>query len=225
MKIFLRALVGLLLLLALLLVGLPSLAFPGAGAMTDSPAVAGVLSLLVLVGLCLPVMLWISRRMPGGKRPRTAALVLAVYLLAIGTLAFLVFLRPLPGIEVAIPIAPTGYWDLPTGSKIAYLHVPARGQRRATPMIRVHGGPAIPDYEIEYDGRLRLLAGFRRVRAAPESARGPDHQLGAGEWLKAQVAQDYVQAFTNSTYASTFQTRSERLDLPAQSDSQCRGWC
>jgi hypothetical protein len=52
---------------------------------------------------------------------------LAAYVLVTGSLAFLVFLRALPGVDVSMPIKPTGYWQLPTGSKIAYLRVPARG--------------------------------------------------------------------------------------------------
>jgi proline iminopeptidase len=35
----------------------------------------------------------------------------------------------------------TGYWDLPTGSKIAYTLVPARGPKKPQPIIFLHGGP------------------------------------------------------------------------------------
>jgi proline iminopeptidase len=154
MRLFLRATVGLLLfILTLLMVGLPFLAFLGAGKITDSPAVAGVISLIATLGIGLPVTLWISRRIPGGKRPWIAKGVMAGYLLLTGTLVYLVFLRALPGIDVAMPIVPTGYWELPTGSKIAYLRVPARGEPRGTPVIRIHGGFAVPDYVFEYDGR------------------------------------------------------------------------
>jgi proline iminopeptidase len=35
----------------------------------------------------------------------------------------------------------TGYWNLPTGSRIAYTHVPARGPRKPQPIIFLQGGP------------------------------------------------------------------------------------
>lgn len=146
--------VGLLLfILSLLMVVLPFLAFPGAGAITDSPTVTGAISLVAMLGLCLPVMLWVSRRRAGGKRPWIATRGVAAYLLLTGVLAFLVFVWTLSGVDVSMPIRPTGYWELATGSKIACLRVPPRGAPRATLVIRVHGGPSIPDYVIEYDGR------------------------------------------------------------------------
>jgi proline iminopeptidase len=143
----------LLCILTALLIGLPFLGFLGAGAITDSPVVAGTIAVAVLLGISVPVMLWDARRLPGGKRPWVARGILAVDLLLTGALAALLFVRPLPGIDVAMPIGPTGFWDLPTGSKIAFIRVPARGQLRSTPVIRIHGGPGIPDYVIGYDGR------------------------------------------------------------------------
>jgi proline iminopeptidase len=53
----------------------------------------------------------------------------------------------LPGCSRAQdPPAPVGYWQLPTGSRIAYIHVPGarapNGARRALPpLVLVHGGP------------------------------------------------------------------------------------
>lgn len=41
-----------------------------------------------------------------------------------------------------MPLPPQGgYWELPTGSRIAYLRLPAVGPAQATPIIRLHGGP------------------------------------------------------------------------------------
>ncbi|MCX6926294.1 MAG: alpha/beta hydrolase [Verrucomicrobia bacterium] len=142
-----------LVILLLLMVGLPLLGFIGAAKITDTPLVAGVISFLATLGIAWPVMLWISRRLAGGKHPVLANCILAVGLCLIGALVYFVFLRQLPGLEVAMPVTPTGCWELPTGSKIAYLKVPARGDRRATPVIRIHGGFSVPDYVFEYDGR------------------------------------------------------------------------
>lgn len=52
--------------------------------------------------------------------------------------------------------AGTKYWALATGSRIAYTLVPAKGERKSTPLIYLHGGPAagITDLEIATLGRL-----------------------------------------------------------------------
>jgi proline iminopeptidase len=39
------------------------------------------------------------------------------------------------------PLAETAYWELPTGSRIAYYHYPAAGVPREAPLIYLHDGP------------------------------------------------------------------------------------
>jgi proline iminopeptidase len=48
------------------------------------------------------------------------------------------------------------FWDLPTGSTIAYVRIAAAGDPRPAPVIFLHGGPGVPDMEgdSEYFGRL-----------------------------------------------------------------------
>ncbi|MBB5135600.1 proline iminopeptidase [Thermocatellispora tengchongensis] len=65
----------------------------------------------------------------------------------------------------------TRYWDLPTGSRIAYARTPAQGERRDTPVILVHGGPGAPDAEPSPLAPALATAGFE-VYAY--------HQVGAG---------------------------------------------
>ena len=36
------------------------------------------------------------------------------------------------------------FWDLPTGSRIAYVKIPAAGARKEDPIIFLHGGPGVP---------------------------------------------------------------------------------
>ncbi len=36
------------------------------------------------------------------------------------------------------------FWELPTGSRIAYVKIPAAGTRREAPIIFLHGGPGVP---------------------------------------------------------------------------------
>lgn len=58
-------------------------------------------------------------------------------------------LQPLPSAPWARhqPTAPAGvrYWRLPTGSRLAYLQVPARGPARPDPVVFVGGGPGEED--------------------------------------------------------------------------------
>jgi proline iminopeptidase len=54
------------------------------------------------------------------------------------------------------PVEGQRKWELSTGSKIAYVRVPAEGGAREVPMIFLHGGPGVPDMrgDSEYFGRL-----------------------------------------------------------------------
>lgn len=54
------------------------------------------------------------------------------------------------------PMAGQRFWNLSTGSRIAYVRIAAEGRSRATPVIFLHGGPGVPDMrgDSEYFGRL-----------------------------------------------------------------------
>lgn len=41
----------------------------------------------------------------------------------------------------------TQYWDLPTGSRIGYTHLLAKGEKQPYPIIYLHGGPGGPIYD------------------------------------------------------------------------------
>ncbi|MFJ9706042.1 alpha/beta fold hydrolase [Streptomyces sp. NPDC101234] len=64
-------------------------------------------------------------------------------------------------ITTAAP-APPGvrFWDLPTGSHIAYVHAPATGKARPTPVIFLHGGPGTPGEGVPTGGRELAADGF-----------------------------------------------------------------
>ena len=53
--------------------------------------------------------------------------------------------------------ASTQHWDLPTGSRIAYTHVPAKGVKKRYPIIYLHGGPGGPITDINIE-RLSPLS-------------------------------------------------------------------
>ncbi|WP_329172961.1 alpha/beta hydrolase [Streptomyces sp. NBC_01477] len=85
----------------------------------------------------------------------TGVLLLAVAALAAGTV-----LRPMPT-SAALPVPPgVSFWNLPTGSRIAYVHAPAAGTPRPTPVVFLHGGPGTPAEGIPAGGRELAADGF-----------------------------------------------------------------
>ncbi len=64
-----------------------------------------------------------------------------------GTLALLI-----PLADPAIPAAAVPgqqFWNLPTGSRIAYVKIPAAGAPKPTPIIFVHGGPGFAQMAVD----------------------------------------------------------------------------
>ncbi|MCL9805479.1 alpha/beta hydrolase [Flavobacterium amniphilum] len=57
------------------------------------------------------------------------------------------------------PRTTTQYWNLPTGSKIAYTHIAGKGEKKPYPIIYLHGGPGGYVYtkNIETLGKLSSL--------------------------------------------------------------------
>ncbi|WP_084224007.1 alpha/beta fold hydrolase [Kitasatospora cheerisanensis] len=102
--------------------------WPVLGVMTAG-AVCGV-----AVGCGLPV--WGARRVAGwpGWLPAVVCGVVAV-----GYGAAVLW----PG-ERAVPGRADAYWELPTGSRLAYRLTPAQGPARPEPVLRLHGGPGTP---------------------------------------------------------------------------------
>jgi proline iminopeptidase len=65
----------------------------------------------------------------------------------------------LPLHDPAIPPTPVpgqAFWELPTGSRIAYVKIPAAGPRRPDPILFLHGGPGVADMagDAAYFGQL-----------------------------------------------------------------------
>ncbi len=56
--------------------------------------------------------------------------------------------------------SPVRYWDLPTQSRIAYREFKASGERRADPIVFVHGGPGA--YAVSLEPTTRVLAQLRQ---------------------------------------------------------------
>ncbi|MFJ5229723.1 alpha/beta fold hydrolase [Kitasatospora sp. NPDC088391] len=158
-----------LLALALMVVGLvggtlgAGAGLVAAGALVPRPwAMLAGAALGTAVGCGLPGR---AARRIGGWPRRTPA-VIGVLLAAVLAAAVL------PPGERTAPGAAADLWDLPTGSRLAHHLTPARGTPRATPVIRLHGGPGTPGEAA--DGLADALA----------AADWPVHdydQLGSGD--------------------------------------------
>jgi proline iminopeptidase len=89
------------------------------------------------------------------RRAVRAGVTAASTLLVLAGLVFAL----LPLHDPAIPPAPVPgqqYWELPTGSRIAYVKIPAVGPRRPDPIVFLHGGPGVADMagDVAYFGQL-----------------------------------------------------------------------
>jgi proline iminopeptidase len=74
-------------------------------------------------------------------------LLLLLILIGIVVLSAKVFIPrnyPVPKLEMR---AGTQYWDLPTGSKIAYTLIPGKNEKKPFPIIFLQGGPGAPIYK------------------------------------------------------------------------------
>jgi hypothetical protein len=124
-------------------------AFFGAAFLLDSS------SALLVVAISVGFLLtsggaWIAARMMRRARPGRIALGVGgatMLLLALVTAATI--LPPLRSTAAARQAPPiprgAGYWNLNTGSHLAYLKVPAQGRAKATPILMVGGGPGEED--------------------------------------------------------------------------------
>jgi proline iminopeptidase len=129
----------------------------GAAALTSRPP---LFLLAGLAGFCAVYLLGLlfATHKVGRDRRRRVREVSFFAGTALGVGLF-VLTALLPMGDPRLPPAPVEgqrFWELPTNSRIAYVHVPAEGDARGTPVIFLHGGPGTPDMkgDSEYFGRL-----------------------------------------------------------------------
>ncbi|RMI30495.1 alpha/beta hydrolase [Nocardia stercoris] len=144
----------------------------------DTPALFLGTGLAVAVALCF-LLSWWGFRLAGLHRAKSGAVVSSsVIAVAITALAAATILRPFPAQpESAVP-ASVQYWDLPTGSRIAYVHTPAAaGHPPNPPVVFVHGGPGTPGEGIPVGGGELAAQGFD-VYAYDQVGAGRSTRLG-----------------------------------------------
>jgi pimeloyl-ACP methyl ester carboxylesterase len=108
---------------------------------------------------------WLAARLLRRAGPRRWGIVVGAAATAgLVVAAVLTVLRPLPGTDAGRPPeVPAGsrYWTLATGSRLAYLEMPAAGRPKPTPIVVVGGGPGEADVsdaaQVRYLGQLARL--------------------------------------------------------------------
>jgi proline iminopeptidase len=115
----------------------------------------------------------LAARLVSDRRPARRWLAAAVAVVTVGIVAvFLDWLGSGPANPNSPPLtADVRFWDLPTGSRIAYTHTPAQGPAKPTPVVLVHGGPGAPATQNQELARELAAAGFQVYDY---------HQIGAG---------------------------------------------
>jgi proline iminopeptidase len=167
----------------LLLVAVPAGTLAAVGGFFAAAFVTSVIPVLVLSGVLTAVLVtgWLSwhasRRLFLFARPLvqqgTAVVVTSGTLLGVSILTTMHVFQPMSLTYFpSRSIEQVDYWNLPTGSRLAFVHIPAEGTPRSTPVVMLHGGPGAPsDLTLHREDQRLAGAGFDVYRY---------HQVGAG---------------------------------------------
>jgi proline iminopeptidase len=118
----------------------------GVASVSDRPSVFLGAGLVVFLAATAAGVALATRKLPGDRRRRARLDGFAAGAL-VGVAAFMVTaLLPVgdPRLTPA-PVPGQRWWELPTGSRLAWVRLPAQGPRRPTPVVFLHGGPGIAD--------------------------------------------------------------------------------
>ena len=109
--------------------------------------------------------------------PSSIMIALGVLLFS-AALAWRYVFSPIPVQHQVSPTRPdTKYWDLPTGSCLAYTHFPASGTPQPAPVVYLHGGPAIPTRAANYDFFRQLTLDGYDIYMYDQVGSGASHPL------------------------------------------------
>ncbi len=196
----------LLLLTALVAVTAALLAFLLAALLSSDVAVLAAAALAALAGVGYAVAGPAARRLAPRRTGHLRIGVAAGLALLVGSLAAVTVFRPTgQSATTPQPAADTRYWDLPTGSRIAYRHVPATGQRRSTPVVILHGGPALPEPLSDHPAAVLARDGFDVYVY---------HQVGSGRSSRLADVRGYtVRRHVDDLEAIRIRLGSERIVL------------
>jgi proline iminopeptidase len=132
------------------------LALVAVAAVSARPAVFLLAGLVVFVAATTAGIALVTRKLPDQRRRRTRLVAVAAVLTGVAVFGATALV---PVGDPQLPPAPVAgqrFWELPTGSRIAYVHLPARGTPRPSPVVFLHGGPGIADMagDAAYFGQL-----------------------------------------------------------------------
>lgn len=121
-------------------------------AVTSQPPLFLLAGLIGFSAVWLFGTLVVTRGAPIAHRRRARPGLVASGIVLIAVLFAVAALRPLgdPRLPPAAVLEQAS-WDLSTGSRIAYVRVPAEGVARPEPVIVLHGGPGVPDLQGDSD--------------------------------------------------------------------------
>jgi proline iminopeptidase len=129
----------------------------GAAAITDRPPLFLLAGLLAFCAIYSLGLLLVTRKAGASRKRRVRMLLFCAGTAAVAGAFALTALVPMgdPQLPPA-PVEGQRFWELPTGSRIAFVRIPAEGDARKTPVIFLHGGPGVPDMkgDSSYFGRL-----------------------------------------------------------------------
>lgn len=136
-------------------VGLAALV--GAATATATPALFLLAGFAAFCSANFLVLLLVTRKIEAARRRRIRTVYFAVSTALVVGAFTVTALPPLddPRLPPA-PVAEQRFWNLSTGSRIAYVRLSAEGHARPTPVIFLHGGPGVPDMrgDSRYFGQL-----------------------------------------------------------------------
>ncbi len=145
-KRFIEFILGLILIVLGIILGLLGglIGFLGMAYITVNIFVMSIIAIL----LCLTVSNWLARIggrkiLPAYKKQISFVTGLFTCFLLIAISTFTIFKSLVPKSDIVDPVVPkyVQYWDLTTGSQIAFRKIPAQGFLLRDPVIYLHGGP------------------------------------------------------------------------------------
>lgn len=129
----------------------------GTAVVTDRPALFLSIGFVAFCAVYSLGLVLTTRQMLSARRARFRATSFALGTVVVTVAFAATALRPMldPRLEPTT-VPAQRFWDLPTGSRIAYVRKPAEGRAHPTPVIVLHGGPGVPDMagDADYFGRL-----------------------------------------------------------------------
>jgi len=216
----------------------------GLGTLLGAAVVISKPSLFLLAGLAAfcPVyllgLLFVTRKVGSDRRRRVRAILFCSGTAVVASTFAWTALLPMDDPRLP-PAAVEGqqFWELSTGSRIAYVRVPAERDARKTPVIFLHGGPGVPDMkeDSEYFGRL-AKSGFdvyvydevgtgRSSRLSDPRGYTLGHDAADLEAIREEIGAERVVLIGHSyggtlaaAYAASHPNRVERMVLSFPGD-------